>query len=133
MRDWDTARDRCVVTLRGVRIGRWSIRARLVHCNTHPARRSGAATAREREECSATAAAEDVAVAADGLCMGTRRTRWDRTDRGTDDHTDSHSHMSARALVGAAPASAAAARVHGSGAMPVRGDCRCGHDSRLLH
>ena len=25
--------------------------------------------------------------------MGTRRSRWDRTDRGTDGHTDSHSHL----------------------------------------
>jgi len=85
------------------------MRVRLVHCNTHHGRHSGAAAARERDECGATVAAEDVTVAADGLCMGTRRTRWDRTDRGADNHAGSHSHLSARALVSAAAARASAA------------------------
>ena len=67
------------------------MRARL-HCNRHPGRLGGAAGARERDECGATAAAEE-AIGVDSLCMGTRRTRWDRTDRGTDDHTGSHSHL----------------------------------------
>jgi len=66
------------------------------------------------------AAAGEATGAADGLCMGTRCTRWDRADRGTDGHTDSH--LSVRALVSAALASAAAARVHGGSATPARCD-----------
>jgi len=47
MRGCDTARDCCVVTLRGLRRDGMPMQTQLVHCNTHPELRSGAATVRE--------------------------------------------------------------------------------------